>query len=223
MATKVLIIEDEKKIADILAGFLQLEGFESNMIHDGLEGILRVKQYQPDFIILDLMLPNIDGLTLCKQIRAFSDVPILMLTARVDEIDRLMGLDCGADDYVCKPFLPREVVARVKTILRRTQKHNKPSDNVIAYQTIKLDVERFVVTVSDDKIELTPVEFNLLKQLLSNIGKVQTREKLMQLCYPDGRIVSNRTIDSHIKNVRSKLSSANELLHTIYGIGYKIE
>lgn len=223
MAAKVLIIEDEKKIADILDGFLQLDGYQTHMIHDGMLAINTIKQYQPDFIILDLMLPNLDGLTICKQVREFSEVPILMLTARVDEIDRLMGLDCGADDYVCKPFMPREVVARVKTILRRTTPQQTATTHLLSYQQIQLDSERFEVTIENQKIDLTPVEFNLLKILLEQIGKVQTREKLMQVCYPDGRIVSNRTIDSHIKNLRNKLGTANVLLHTIYGVGYKLE
>jgi two-component system response regulator BaeR len=221
--TTVLIVEDEKKIADILDGFLRLEGYKTHIIHDGLQVIDTVKRELPDFIILDLMLPNIDGLTLCKKIRQFSQIPILMLTARIDEIDRLMGLDCGADDYVCKPFLPREVVARVKAILRRGQHDRSSGDKRLIYQQITLDAERFIVTVADNKIELTPVEFNLLKTLISHVGKVQTREKLMQVCYSDRRIVSNRTIDSHIKNLRNKLGVGSELLHTIYGVGYKLE
>ncbi|MDP5030380.1 MAG: response regulator [Paraglaciecola sp.] len=223
----VLIIEDEPKIARILADFLHIEGFKTQMLDDGLHAIEVIKRDNPDFIILDLMLPNKDGLTICKEVRQFSHVPILMLTARVDEIDRLMGLGFGADDYVCKPFSAREVVARVKAVLRRTQlPPSTKQEKTLSYQHIELHLERFQCLVNQQPVELTPVEFRLLHALVNKPGVVLSRDKLMHSCYEDGRIVSYRTIDSHMKNLRNKLAASlsdKELLHSVYGIGYKIE
>jgi two-component system, OmpR family, response regulator BaeR len=221
---QILVIEDEPKIAQILVDFLQLEGFKVKVLNDGLHAVAHIKQTKPDFIILDLMLPNKDGLTICKEIRQFSAIPILMLTARVDEIDRLMGLGFGADDYVCKPFSPREVVARVQAVLRRTQQVQVTS--TVSYKNIELDSERFQCLVDQKVVELTPVEFRLLLTLTKKPAVVFSRGKLMQASYEDDRIVSSRTIDSHMKNLRSKLtlsSPSADLIHSVYGIGYKIE
>ncbi|GAA6184742.1 MULTISPECIES: response regulator [Aliiglaciecola] len=222
----VLIVEDEPKIAQILVEFLQLEDFQATVLHDGKNVIEFVKKHSPDFVILDVMLPFKDGYTLCKEIRQFSTVPILMLTARVDEIDRIMGLGIGADDYVCKPFSAREVVARVQAILRRFEQQSISLDNVVTYKNIQLDLARHQTTVADVHVELTPVEFRLLLALVKRPGVVFSRDQLMNTCYEDERIVSSRTIDSHMKNLRAKLQigqSANPLLHSIYGVGYKIE
>lgn len=231
----ILIVEDELKIAQLLADFLHADGFVTHIIDDGDRVIDYVKEHSLSLVLLDIMLPNKDGLTLCKEIRQFSEIPILMLTARVDEIDRLMGLGFGADDYVCKPFSGREVVARVKAILKRVG--NKPSSllngpasepisETFAYKTILLNVDKFECIVNDVKVVLTPVEFRLLSSLMSKPGHVFSRESLMNNCYPDARIVSNRTIDSHMKNLRSKVATqlpSQEIIHTIYGLGYKIE
>lgn len=223
----VLIVEDEIKIANLLDDFLKLEGFDTTSFQDGANVVQWVKNHRVDFIILDVMLPNKDGLTICKEIRQFSEVPILLLTARVDEIDRLMGLGFGADDYVCKPFSVREVVARVNTILKRVNKANIDDNNdLLNYKYIALNKNKFECTVNNLKIELTPVEFRLLATLINKPGNVFSRESLMSQCYEDARIVSNRTIDSHMKNLRSKLSpdaDTPDLLHSIYGVGYKIE
>jgi two-component system response regulator BaeR len=224
----ILIVEDEIKIAQVLADFLTADGFKSHMIHDGNEVIEYVKSSPPDMIILDLMLPNKDGLTLCKEIRQFSELPILMLTARVDEIDRLMGLGFGADDYVCKPFSSREVVARVHAILKRFSKSevNAEAKEVpLNYLSISLDEQKFLCLVNTQKVDLTPVEFNLLRALISRPGRVFSRTVLMENSYNDSRIVSNRTIDSHMKNLRAKINEHDDrdLIHTIYGVGYKLE
>lgn len=222
----VMIVEDEPKIAQILVDFLHTEGFQTSVLHDGLEAVETIKNNQPDFVILDIMLPNKDGLSICKEVRQFSDVPVLMLTARVDEIDRLVGLGFGADDYVCKPFSPREVVARVQTILRRTQRQHTTNDILIEYKTLVLNLDRHECKHEDNIIELTPVEFRLLQTLLEKPGSVFSRDKLMGSCYDDSRIVSSRTIDSHMKNLRSKLATvknSGSILHSIYGVGYKIE
>jgi two-component system response regulator BaeR len=223
----ILVIEDEPKIAQILLEFLQQENFVVKVVNDGLNAVEIIKTTQPRFVILDLMLPNKDGLTICKEVRQFSQVPILMLTARVDEIDRLMGLGFGADDYVCKPFSAREVVARVHTILRRSEiKVTQVTEEIVSYQEISLNIERFQCTVKHHEVDLTPVEFRILRCLISKPGFVQSRDTLMGTIYQDDRIVSARTIDSHVKNLRSKLIKAldgKNLLHSIYVVGYKIE
>lgn len=231
----ILIVEDELKIAQLLADFLHADGFVTHIIDDGDRVIDYVKEHSLSLILLDVMLPNKDGLTLCKEIRQFSEIPILMLTARVDEIDRLIGLGFGADDYVCKPFSGREVVARVKAILKRVGNHsdglvNKqvitPTCETLNYKAILLNVDKFECIVNDVKVVLTPVEFRLLGSLMSKPGHVFSRESLMNSCYADARIVSNRTIDSHMKNLRSKIARqlpSEEVIYTIYGVGYKIE
>lgn len=224
LSQQILVVEDEPKIAQILVDFLQVEGFKVHVLKDGLHAVEFIKQKQPDFIILDIMLPNKDGLSICKEVRQFSNIPILMLTARVDEIDRLMGLGFGADDYVCKPFSAREVVARVQAVLRRTQQTMTKS--LVTYKSIELDIERFQCHIDQKLVELTPVEFRLLLTLVNKPAVVFSRNSLMQASYEDDRIVSSRTIDSHMKNLRSKLalaSPAQDLLHSVYGIGYKIE
>ncbi|MBN27359.1 MAG: two-component system response regulator BaeR [Alteromonadaceae bacterium] len=225
---QVLVVEDEPKIAQILVDFLSLEGFLTHVVHDGDEAEAAIKQVNPDCVILDLMLPGKDGLSICKDVRKFSHVPIIMLTARVDEIDRLMGLGFGADDYVCKPFSPREVVARVQALLRRAAlgaPTEKTAPNILTFKHIRIDTERFECTINGSIIELTPVEFRLLKTLLGKPGTVFSREILMQRCYEDARIVSNRTIDSHMKNLRNKISLVDDpqpILQSVYGVGYKL-
>lgn len=222
----VLIVEDEPKIAALLADFLHASNFSTTQVHDGAEVLGVFSELQPDFVLLDVMLPNIDGFTLCKEIRSHSDVPILFLTARIDEIDRLMGLGFGADDYVCKPFSAREVVARVQTILRRTQARNiRDGEQVKVFKTIKMDTERYECRVNENLIELTPVEFRLLLSLISKPGVVFSRDQLMTQCYADDRIVSDRTIDSHMKNLRRKLTDIlgdGMPVQAVYGVGYKV-
>lgn len=222
----VLIVEDEPKIAQILVDFLSKDGFKTKVLHDGINAVETIKDTNPDFVLLDIMLPNKDGLTICKEVRLFSDVPILMLTARVEEIDRLMGLGFGADDYVCKPFSAREVVARVQTILRRVQQNGRQAQqNIVEYKSVELNLEKHICLVSQQVVNLTPVEFRLLAALMKKPGVVFSRDQLMGACYDDSRIVSARTIDSHMKNLRHKLTIANpdeEVLQAVYGVGYKV-
>lgn len=223
----ILIIEDEPKIAQVLVDFFTLSSFKTKVIHDGAHAVEMIRDLAPAAVVLDLMLPNKDGLTICREVRQFSQVPILMLTARVDEIDRLNGLGIGADDYVCKPFSPREVVARIETILRRVAPTNAVPEvtNKITYLDLMLDLDKFSCLVNDISIDLTPVEFRLLWALVEKPGKVMSREVLMSRCYKDERVVSNRTIDSHMKNLRTKLAKSTQenRLHSIYGVGYKLE
>jgi two-component system response regulator BaeR len=231
----ILIVEDEIKIAQVLADFLHADGFSTHIIGDGAAVIDYVQAHNLSFILLDIMLPNKDGLTLCREIRQFSEVPILMLTARVDEIDRLMGLGFGADDYVCKPFSAREVVARIRAVLKRIDRQavsqintqeTTPLSETVNYKMISLNEHKFECVVENVKVVLTPVEFRLLQSLMSKPGHVFSRQKLMNSSYEDSRIVSHRTIDSHMKNLRSKIAvqlPKQELIHTIYGLGYKLE
>jgi two-component system response regulator BaeR len=223
----ILVVEDEPKIAQILVDYLQREGFKVTVLGEGTHAVEKVKSLQPMFLILDLMLPGKDGLAICREVRQFSNLPIMMLTAKVDEIDRLLGLELGADDYVCKPFSPREVVARIRTILRRVEaKPEKPVENELSYGEITLSLDRFECIAGDQIIELTPVEFKILQGFMSRPGHVFSRDRLMDMAYADERIVSDRTIDTHVKNLRRKLAQglgSKEVIHSIYGVGYKID
>lgn len=223
----ILIVEDEPKIAQLMADYLTVEGFETTVLGSGLSAAATVKSLKPNFVILDVMLPGKDGLTICREVRAFSEVPIMMVTAKVDEIDRLLGLELGADDYLCKPFSPRELVARVKSILRRIQQPAvQQSSNILTYREICLDSDRFQCNVGEAVLELTPVEFRLLHAMVAQPGRVFPRDKLMDLAYTDTRVVSDRTVDSHIRNLRKKFSETeggSDLIHSVYGMGYKVE
>jgi two-component system response regulator BaeR len=219
----VLVVEDEPKIAKLLIDYLKKAGYGTHSLHSGNAVIPWVRDNRPDLILLDVMLPEKDGMTLCRELRGFSDVPVVMVTARVDEIDRLLGLELGADDYICKPFSPREVVARVKTILRRVKARGEPSR---AYLGIELDRDLYQATVNGQPLDLTPVEFRLLTVLHKHPGRVFSRDQLMDNAYLDDRAVSDRTMDSHIKNLRKKLNAVlpeEEVIRTIYGVGYKLE
>jgi len=216
----ILVVEDEPKLAQLLLDYLRQAAFAPEWLADGLAVEPWVRRQQPDLMLLDLMLPGRDGLDICRQVRAFSNVPIIMLTARVEEIDRLLGLELGADDYICKPFSPREVVARVKAVLRRGGAENRRPTGLV------LDEAAYRASQDGHDLGLTAVEFNLLHHLASHPGRIFTRDQLMAHMYPDDRIVSDRTIDSHIKKLRRKLERAapqRRLLHSLYGVGYKFE
>lgn len=219
----VLIVEDEVKIAELLADYFRADGHQPHMVHRGDEALAAFQNCQPDAVLLDLMLPGMDGLEICKEIRKVSNVPILMVTARVDEIDRLLGLELGADDYICKPFSPREVLARVKAVLRRCA---QPSRVLEEEQALSLDEHRLQVSYADKALELTAVEFQLLRQLHSEPGRIFSRSQLMDRMYNDQRIVSDRTIDSHIKKLRKRmkeLTGGADCIASVYGAGYKFE
>jgi two-component system response regulator BaeR len=217
---RVLIVEDEPKLASLLSDYLQSSGYKTETIMDGLQVIPALKQNMPSLMLLDVMLPGKDGMEICKEVRRFSEIPIIMLTARVEEIDRLLGLELGADDYICKPFSPREVVARVKAVMRRSR------GGVIQTEELVLDESRNTAILKGQTLDLTVVEFQLLKLLASDPGRIFTRNQLIDRIYHDHRIVSDRTIDSHIKKLRRKISDAlpgQEFIHSVYGIGYKFE
>jgi two-component system response regulator BaeR len=221
MNGNILIVEDEPKLANLLADYLKASGFEPFCLGNGTEVVPWVQEHRPDLILLDLMLPKRDGMEVCKDIRQFSRVPIIMVTARIEEIDRLLGLELGADDYICKPFSPREVVARVKAVLRRTHDGQK-----IQAEGLVLDKDRYKATIHGHDLKLTAVEFNLLQFLVANPGRIYSRPQLMGKIYPEERLVSDRTIDSHVKKLRRKIEVIDpnmKLIHSVYGIGYKFK
>jgi two-component system response regulator BaeR len=218
---RVLVIEDDAKIARLLLDYLRNEGYEASTEVDGRAGLRHVEQSSPDLVILDLMLPGLDGIGVCKSVRRFSDVPILMLTARVDEVDRLLGLDTGADDYVCKPFSPREVMARVRALIRRSEGRVSPSS---LPWSVDDDAQR--ISWSGKLLPLTPLEYRLLKRLVSYPGRVYSREQLLDGLSADFRDSSDRTIDSHVKNLRRKIQAIDpdcECIASVYGVGYRFD
>ncbi|WDE06001.1 response regulator [Thalassomonas viridans] len=222
MKQKILIVEDESKLARLMSDYLEQADFETEWLDNGLEVVDWVRRHPVDFILLDLMLPGKDGIEICKEIRQFSQVPIIMVTARIEEVDRLLGLELGADDYVCKPYSPREVLARIKAVGRRCSGNHR----VIRDPAIALYDEGYGVAVKGEKVNLTQVEFQLFKIMLAQPDKVFTREQLMTQVYDDHRIVSARTIDCHIKKIRKKLAVAlpgAEVIQAVYGVGYKVE
>lgn len=220
----ILIVEDEPKIAEIMRDYLQQSGYATHWIDNGDNVDKWVRSNDPDLVLLDLMLPGKDGLTICRELRVHSQIPIIMVTARVDEIDRLLGLELGADDYICKPFSPREVVARVKATLRRVDMMR--ADPASAYPGLSIDEDTFCASIGENVLDLTAVEFRLLALLASQPGRVYSRDQLMDNIYVDGRIVSDRTVDSHVKNLRQKIQTAigsGDMIRSIYGVGYKLD
>ena len=221
MPDRILIVEDETKLAALLHDYLVQEGFEVTMLHRGDEVEPWIAEHEVDLVLLDLMLPGKNGLDVCRALRARGDVAIVMVTARVEEIDRLLGLELGADDYVCKPFSPREVVARVKAILRRVKRDGRPAET-----GVKLDDEGHRATIGARDLNLTAVEFELFKVLVWHPGRIYTRDQLMDAMYRDERVVADRTVDSHIKKIRRKIAAVlpdHEIVHSVYGLGYKYE
>ena len=221
MSQHVLIVEDEVKIASLLQDYLRQSGYETDSLYNGSEVEGWLAENSTDIVLLDLMLPGKTGVDICKDVRKSSALPIIMITAKVEEIDRLLGLELGADDYICKPFSPREVVARVKAVLRRTDNTESLSDKGLV-----LDTETYRATVNGQNLDLTAVEFQLLKVLSDQPGRIFSRSVLVDKIYNDGRVVSDRTIDSHIKKLRKKIADVLpdvELIHSLYAVGYKFE
>jgi two-component system response regulator BaeR len=218
----ILIVEDEEKIAGLLCDYLEEAGFRTSTQSNGDRVISQIKKDPSDLILLDIMLPGKNGMELCREIRQFSNIPIVMLTARVEEIDRLLGLELGADDYICKPFSPREVVARVKTIFRRL--HAEPLTHNLVIGSISLDDETHRVMIDKQVLNLTPNEFGLLKIMMSHPNRVFTRNELINQVQGYDFEGYDRTIDSHIKNLRKKIAQklpGQEIISTVYGVGYK--
>jgi two-component system alkaline phosphatase synthesis response regulator PhoP len=224
MSKRILIVDDEPKIVRVLRGYLEAASFQVIAAYDGMEALAAFRREAPDLIVLDLMLPEVDGLDVARAIRRESDVPIIMLTARVDEADRLIGLELGADDYVTKPFSPREVVARVRAVLRRTGA-SEPTSRVIAAGDVNLDLDKRQASVSGRPVELTPTEFDLLATLVENPGRVFSRMQLLDRIQGYTYEGYERTIDAHVKNLRQKIEDDPKQPHyilTVYGLGYKL-
>ena len=221
---KILIVEDEPKQARLLKDYLVQAGYRTEILDRGDLVVPKVRSDPPDALLLDLMLPGRDGISICKEIRGFSNLPILVITAKVDEIDRLLGLELGADDYICKPFSPREVVARVKAVLRRAGP--EPPGAVLEAGPLGLDEAAHTVRIGAEPLDLTPSEFNLLKAFMARPGRVFSRAELVYRLQGYEFEGYERTIDSHIKNLRRKLNQRLDRadpIRTVYGVGYKFE
>lgn len=229
MNEKILIVEDEDKIADVLRDYLVASGFQTERLTRGDEVEERVRRQGADLVLLDVMLPGKNGLDVCKALRQFSSTAIIMVTARVEEIDRLLGLELGADDYICKPFSPREVVARVKAVLRRGQVNSAAAMANEAPPLpggLVLHDAGWSASIDGEDLGLTAVEFQLLKVLAGQPGRIFSRDQLMDAMYRDERIVADRTVDSHVKKLRKKIVDVlpdRELIYSVYGVGYKLE
>jgi two-component system, OmpR family, response regulator BaeR len=223
----ILMVEDDGPIADMLTNYLHMHGYTTTVCANGLDAVALTRQLQPALLVLDLMLPGQDGMAVCTQVRAFSAVPIIMVTARVDEIDRLLGLETGADDYVCKPFSPREVVARIKALLRRAQGALAvPVGAAVSTPSLEIHEDSQTARWQGHALPLTAVEFRLLRLLVSRPQRVFARAELLDHLHDDLRDVNDRTVDSHIKNIRRKLDAAQVVEHAIvsvYGVGYRYE
>jgi two-component system response regulator BaeR len=223
MMPLILIVEDEVRLAQLERDYFIQANFDVVVMHDGQQAKHWLKENKPDLIVLDLMLPSVDGITLCREIRASSNVPIIMTTAKVEEIDRLLGLELGADDYMCKPFSLRELVARTKVILRRAQGQKT---NMEEQAVLLVSQQNTQVSFKGKTIELTLVELNLLNSLMARSGHILSRDQLIDRIYDDRRVVSDRTIDSHIKKLRKKLNELDpdhDYIYSVYGAGYRFE
>ena len=224
MSDTILIVDDEQHIIDLAKMYLEVEGFKTASATDGKVALQTILNDTPQLIVLDLMLPGLDGWEVCRRVRAESDVPIIMLTARSDDIDRIVGLELGADDYLTKPFNPRELVARVKAILRRTErKPTAPVDVVLTLDNLSIYPERRIVTVDGKPVSLRVKEFDLLLTLAENKGVVFTREKLLDVVWGYDFAGETRTVDVHIAHVRHKLNGMRPTIETVWGVGYRLD
>ncbi len=220
----ILIVEDDRNTAALVATYLQREGFITLQEHDGAQALATARREKPGFVILDLMLPGLDGWEICRELRKVSEVPILMLTAREEEIDRVLGLSLGADDYVVKPFSPRELVERVKAILRRVRPAASLESGTLQHDGLTLDPDKHRVTVDGQTVALTAVEYKLLHALMRAPGRVLSREELLNRLYDHGESVIDRVVDVHIGKLRQKLGddpNAPLYIHTVRGFGYR--
>ena len=229
---KILIVEDEQHIAEVLIAYCQSNGYKVHHLSSGGSVIDYIKKNQVDLLLLDLMLPDVDGFEICKQLRLFSQLPVIMLTAKGEEIDRLFGLEFGADDYICKPFSPREVIARIKAVLRRfdnntaIQLDKGSNEHIIEQSGFTMEPNKYKVTFKGSLLDLTPIEFKILELFFKNVERVFTRDEIMNRVYLDTVDVSDRNIDTHIKNIRKKihlLCVDSNPISSVYGVGYKCE
>lgn len=218
---RILIVEDETALAEVVRDYLLSDGMAVDMLSEGTHAVATALEAAHDLVILDLMLPGVDGLTICRELRQKSNVPIIMTTAKVEEIDRLLGLELGADDYVCKPYSPRELVARVRAILRRHRAMGLVQESEPDLR-LHINPERWQVTLDGIDLELTRREFSLLAALAARPGRVFSRDQLLSLAFPNDAEIFDRTIDSHIRNIRRKIHTITEWdpIRSVYGVGY---
>lgn len=228
---KILIVEDEADLAALICDYATAHGFAAQVIHNGAAALAHLKTQPVDFLILDLMLPDLDGLSLCRELRTFSSIPVIMVTAKVEEIDRILGLEIGADDYLCKPFSPRELMARIKTILKRTEPSISVSVSVSQASptktpTLEIDQQARRITLQSQALELTRSEYLILVHFATHVGQVFSRAQLLDIANQDSLDTTDRAIDSHIKNLRKKLNQIvpnTTPIHSIYGLGYRFD
>ena len=223
MSLQLLIVEDEKDLADLIADYALAAGYTPTIIGNGLQALAAVRARMPDFIVLDLMLPGMDGLSFCNELRRFSQVPVIIVTAKVEEIDRLLGLATGADDYLCKPFSPRELMARIKTICRRLNANDGATNQAGRFV---IDEEKHRISIDNTALELTRTEYLLLTCFVRHPGQIFSRAQLLDFANQDSLDVTDRAIDTHIKNLRRKLDAALpdlDPIHSIYGLGYRFD
>lgn len=223
-ADRILVVEDEPQLSSVLLAYLEAGGCVGLPVVDGAEVVQACATFRPDLVLLDLTLPNRDGIDICRELRATSDVPIIMVTARVEELDRLLGLEVGADDYICKPFSPREVVARVRSVLKRHRRAPGAADDATRVG-LQVDDAALRIHLRGRDLGLTAVEFRLLRTLAGHPGHVYSRDQLMERLYADRHDVIDRTIDSHVRNLRRKLAEAGgeDWIRSVYGVGYRFE
>ncbi|MCR5082139.1 MAG: response regulator transcription factor [Parasporobacterium sp.] len=225
---RVLIVDDDASISELISIYLTKECYDTKIVHDGESAVAEYKSYSPDLILLDLMLPGIDGYEVCRTIRKESAVPIIMLSAKVETFDKVLGLELGADDYIIKPFDAKELIARVKAVLRRSKPTAEPtvtkSDDIISYPDLVINIKNYSVTYKGERLEMAPKELELLNFLASSPNQVFTREQLLDQIWGYEYIGDTRTVDVHIKRIREKLADSDYwALATVWGIGYKFE
>ncbi len=224
---KILIVDDDKNIAELISLYLEKEGYDTKQVHDGIEAISYFKIYEPNLVILDLMLPGKDGLDICKEIRQVSTVPIIMLTAKGETFDKILGLELGADDYMVKPFDTKELTARVKAVLRRSEMKTKPSEDKskqIILEKLTININNYTVMYNNEKVDMPPKELELLYFLASNPNKVFTRDQLLDRIWGYEYLGDTRTVDVHVKRIREKINETDTWgIKTVWGIGYKFE
>ena len=221
----IMLVEDEIELAELVKDYLEAAGYEVSMFHDGQTAYEAFLRRKPNLMLLDLMIPRMDGLTICRKVREQSDLPMIMMTARTEEIDRVLGLNMGADDYICKPFSPKELVARVQAVLRRLERKAEPEQNDL----FRIDKAQQRMWYQQHALNLTPTEFRLLELFLEHVGHVYSRAQLLDHINPESYDVADRVIDSHIKNLRRKITEVaktghqHEWIQAVYGVGYRFE
>ena len=223
--SKILVVDDERNIVELVRLYMEKEGFETVCAYTGEEALLKFRTENPDLIVLDLMLPETDGWQVCREIRKTSGVPIIMLTAKSETFDKVLGLELGADDYMTKPFEAKELIARVKAVLRRSQSADSQAHNEVAFKNISVNIENYELFIFGKQVDAPPKEIELLYFLASNPNRVYTREQLLEEVWGFDYFGDSRTVDVHIKRLREKLEGAEDgwQLKTVWGVGYKFE